>query len=141
VDPSEIALEVGTRLCGRDILRISGPLPPRVDMDPERLRSVLENLVRNALEADGPEEDVSIEVGAEGGSARIDVLDRGSGLSADPAGKAFDPFFTTKSRGTGIGLSVCKRFVAAAGGTIALEERQGGGCRARVILPRSEASA
>ncbi|MGA2547824.1 MAG: HAMP domain-containing sensor histidine kinase [Rectinemataceae bacterium] len=140
-DPSEIALEVGMRLCGRNILRTSGPPPPRVDMDPERLRSVLENLVRNALEAGGPEEGVSIEAGAEAGAARIDVLDRGSGLPSELAGKVFDPFFTTKSRGTGIGLSVCKRFVAAAGGSIALENRRGGGCRARVILPGSEASA
>jgi two-component system sensor histidine kinase HydH len=109
-------------------------------MDPERLRSVLENLVRNALEAGGPEEGVSIETGTEAGAARIDVLDRGSGFPSELAGKVFDPFFTTKSRGTGIGLSVCKRFVAAAGGSIALENRQGGGCRARVILPGSEAS-
>jgi two-component system sensor histidine kinase HydH len=141
IDPSDVALEVGMRLCGRNILRVSDPPPPRILMDSERFRSVLENLLRNALEAGGPEEGVSIEAGSEGGAARIDVLDRGAGISPEAAGRLFDPFFTTKSRGTGIGLAVCERFVKAAGGSIALEPRPGGGCRARAIIPGTEASA
>jgi two-component system sensor histidine kinase HydH len=139
VDPSEMALEVGMRLCGRNVLRVTASPPPPVHMDPERLRSVLENLVRNALEAGGPEEGVSIEAGVVEGMASVDVLDRGAGLDPAAAGKLFDPFFTTKSRGTGIGLSVCKRFVEAAGGSIALAPRPEGGCRARVLLPASRA--
>ena len=110
-------------------------------MDPERLRSVLENLLRNAIESGGPEEALSIEAGTEGGSARIEVLDRGAGLAPEARSSLFDPFFTTKSRGTGIGLAICKRFVEAAGGSIALEPRAGGGCRARLVIPASEASA
>jgi two-component system sensor histidine kinase HydH len=140
IDPADIALEVGMRLCGRNILRVSEAPPPRIDMDPERLRSVLENLVRNALEAGGPEEGLSIEAGREGGAARVDVLDRGTGLSPEASARLFDPFFTTKSRGTGIGLSVCRRFVEAAEGRIMLEPRSGGGCRARVLIPGGEAS-
>jgi two-component system sensor histidine kinase HydH len=135
IEIADMALEVGMRLCGRNVLKVSDPPPPRVLMDPERLRSVLENLVRNALEAGGPEEGVSIEASLIEGMAGVDVLDRGAGLAPEAAGKAFDPFFTTKSRGTGIGLSVCKRFVEAAGGSIALSPRQDGGCRARVLLP------
>ena len=141
IDPSEVAIEVGMRLCGRNILQASGTPPPMVDMDPERLRSVLENLVRNALESGGPEEGISMEACAEVGGARIDVLDRGSGLAPEFSGSAFVPFSTTKSRGTGIGLAICERFVTAAGGSIKLENRQGGGCRARVVLPGSKASA
>ena len=141
IDPSEIALEVGMRLCGRNILLAFSNPPPLVDMDPERLRSVLENLVRNALEAGGPEEGIYMEVCAEAGGARIDVLDRGSGLAPEFSSSAFVPFSTTKSRGTGIGLAICKRFVEAARGTIGLENRNGGGCRARVTLPGSAASA
>ena len=141
IDPAEIALEVGLRLCGRNILKASEPPPPCVSMDPERLRSVLENLVRNALEAGGPEEGVTIEATAQDGAARIDVLDRGAGLAPEAAVRLFDPFFTTKSRGTGIGLSVCARFVAAAKGSISLEPRSGGGCRARVVLPGTESSS
>ena len=135
IDPADMALEVGMRLCGRNVLKVSAPPPPRVLMDPERLRSVLENLVRNALESGGPEEGVSIEASLVEGLASVDVLDRGAGLAPEAEGKAFDPFFTTKSRGTGIGLSVCKRFVEAAGGSISLSPRSEGGCRARVLLP------
>ena len=141
LDLSEVAIEVGMRLCGRNILTASVTPPPMVDMDPERLRSVLENLLRNALESGGHEEGVSMEACAEAGGARIDVLDRGSGLAPEFSGGAFVPFSTTKSRGTGIGLAICERFVTAAGGSIKLENRQGGGCRARVTLPKSEASA
>ena len=138
VDPAELALEVGMRLCGRNVLAPAAEHPPRVSMDPERLRSVLENLVRNALESGGPEEGISIEVGAAEGKAFVEVLDRGEGLAPEAAAKLFDPFFTTKSRGTGIGLSVSKRFVEAAGGTVTLSARPGGGCRARVLLPAAK---
>jgi two-component system sensor histidine kinase HydH len=141
IDIAEMALEVGMRLCGRNVLRVPAPPPPSVSMDPERLRSVLENLVRNALEAGGPEEGVSIEASVVDAKACIDVLDRGAGLDTEAVGKVFDPFFTTKSRGTGIGLSVCKRFVEAAGGSISLTPRPEGGCRARMLLPAAKESA
>ncbi|PKL23989.1 MAG: two-component sensor histidine kinase [Spirochaetae bacterium HGW-Spirochaetae-3] len=152
IRPRDVAREVGLRLCGRDIL-IPGDGPaPSVRMDPERLRSVLENLVRNALESRSSETDggavdglangVAIEVteregGASGKTVLVDVLDRGSGISAEAAARLFDPFFTTKSRGTGIGLSVCRRFAEAVGGSVALEDRPEGGCRARLALPSS----
>jgi len=143
VDPADVAREVGMRLCGRDILRTPASRPTVVMIDPERLRSVLENLVRNAMESlgDASSDDqntVSIEVSADESGVHVDVLDRGLGMEAGTAERAFDPFFTTKSRGTGIGLAVCKRFVLAAGGTISLEPRDGGGCAARVILPAAE---
>jgi two-component system sensor histidine kinase HydH len=139
IDITEMALEVGMRLCGRNVLKVSST-PPRILMDPERLRSVLENLVRNALEAGGPEEGVSIEASVVDAKACIDVLDRGAGLDPEASGKVFDPFFTTKSRGTGIGLSVCKRFVEAASGSISLGRRPEGGCRARVLIPATKES-
>jgi two-component system sensor histidine kinase HydH len=138
IDVADVALEVGMRLCGRNILKVPEEAPG-VSMDPERLRSVLENLLRNALESGGPEEGVSIEVGTLDGSARVDVLDRGVGLAPEVKARLFDPFFTTKSRGTGIGLSVCQRFAQAAGGSIELTSRPGGGCRARLLIPSAEA--
>jgi two-component system sensor histidine kinase HydH len=138
IDAADVALEVGMRLCGRNILKVPEEAPS-VSMDPERLRSVLENLLRNALESGGPEEGVSIEVGKLDDAARIDVLDRGVGLAPEVRARLFDPFFTTKSRGTGIGLSVCQRFVLASGGSIELTNRPGGGCRARLLIPSAEA--
>lgn len=138
IDVADVALEVGMRLCGRNILKVPEEAP-QVSMDPERLRSILENLLRNALESESPEEGLSIEVGTLEGAARIDVLDRGSGLAPEAQARLFDPFFTTKSRGTGIGLSVCQRFALSVGGSIELTNRPGGGCRARLLIPSAEA--
>lgn len=145
VNPAEVAADVGRRLCGRDIVATSAEPCLPVFMDPERLRSVLENLVRNAIESDGPGDGkpgagIEVELRRDEKGVRIDVLDRGRGLSPEAASRLFDPFFTTKSRGTGIGLSVCKRFVEAAGGTIRLENRPGGGCAAKLVLPAAKAA-
>jgi two-component system, NtrC family, sensor histidine kinase HydH len=135
IDPRDIAAEVGTRLCGRPIVTGTGG---SVRIDPERMRSILENLLRNALESGGEEDKVAIEVTGTAAQTVVDVLDRGTGVPQKDRARVFDPFFTTKSRGSGIGLAICLRFVGAAGGTIELQDRAGGGCRARVILPAAE---
>jgi two-component system sensor histidine kinase HydH len=49
--------------------------------------------------------------------------------------RIFDPFFTSKSTGTGIGLSISKRFVEAVKGSITLENRAGGGTVVCITLP------
>jgi two-component system sensor histidine kinase HydH len=106
-----------------------------VFMDPDRLRSVLENLIRNALESGGAEEDISAAIGENAGKISITVFDRGRGIAEADMKQVFDPFFTRKSTGTGIGLSICKRFVEATGGAISLENREGGGVAVTIILP------
>jgi two-component system, NtrC family, sensor histidine kinase HydH len=106
-----------------------------VMVDPERLRSVIENLMRNALESASDQKVPEIRVAARSGWVILEVLDRGSGLSPEAEKNLFEPFFTTKSRGTGIGLAVSKRFIQAAGGKIELEKREGGGTIARILLP------
>jgi two-component system sensor histidine kinase HydH len=49
--------------------------------------------------------------------------------------RIFDPFFTSKSAGTGIGLSISRRFTEAAGGEIVLENREGGGVVVTLAFP------
>ncbi len=137
IDPVEIASEVGERLCGRPLVSAPSGQVLAVRIDPERLRSILENLLRNALESGGRDEEVAVEIAKGDGAVRIDVLDRGTGVPSGERERVFDPFFTTKSRGSGIGLAICRRFVLAAAGTIALEDRPGGGIRARVLLPEA----
>jgi signal transduction histidine kinase len=63
------------------------------------------------------------------------VEDTGPGIPADARARIFEPFFTTKHRGTGLGLPTVKRIVEAHHGTIAIEDRPGGGTRVRVVLP------
>ncbi|MDR2515904.1 MAG: HAMP domain-containing histidine kinase [Spirochaetaceae bacterium] len=107
----------------------------RVCFDPERLRSVFENLIRNALESGGKAEDCGAEIMRHGGTITVTVFDRGQGIAPGLLERVFDPFFTGKSSGTGIGLSICRRFVNAAGGSVRLENREGGGAAAHVTLP------
>jgi two-component system sensor histidine kinase HydH len=109
-------------------------------IDRERFRSVLENLMKNALESaqeSGRNPQVSVEIFRSHNDhwVSVDVLDRGDGLPAGDMKTLFDPFFTTKVHGSGIGLAISLRFIEAAGGTLELSSRESGGTRARVTLP------
>lgn len=127
----ELALRYDRRLQ----VRFAGQGPVRVRFDRERLRSVLENLIRNALESmDGQPAELECSAGRH--QVEVAVLDRGPGIPPEIRDKIFDPFFTSKVQGSGFGLSIARRFVEAAGGTLALEDRPGGGTRARIVLKR-----
>jgi two-component system sensor histidine kinase HydH len=140
-DLIRLLAETGNRLCGHGIIEEGAPEKAMVFADSERIRSVFENLVRNALESGGPPEEIAISVkaypagGRVKGSVAVRVLDRGTGIAAADLERIFDPFFTRKSTGTGIGLSVSKRFIEAAGGTIGIRNREGGGAEVLVTLP------
>ncbi|MDR1306828.1 MAG: HAMP domain-containing histidine kinase [Treponema sp.] len=141
--PAESIEECSRRLCGRSILALDANRDLRIRMDGERARSVFENIIRNALEAGGPEEAISAGIKKEGGKVIITISDRGKGMPPEDMQRAFDPFYTSKSAGTGIGLAVSRRFVEAAGGTIVLEHRAdagsgrgtGPGITVRILLP------
>jgi two-component system sensor histidine kinase HydH len=112
------------------------PLPPqaRVRIDPERLGEALDNLVSNAREAD-PGRSPTVELGRRGKRWEIEVLDRGSGIPPELAGRVFEPFFTTKEKGSGIGLALSRRIVEEVGGSLTYRGRQGGGSIFTVSLP------
>jgi two-component system sensor histidine kinase HydH len=110
-----------------------------IRFDGQRLRSVLENLVNNALESQAAAEGqppVEIAVSASRGKVEIAVLDRGEGVPDYAGDKIFDPFYTSKISGSGVGLAISKRFVEAAGGELSLQNRKGGGAEAVIRLPR-----
>lgn len=111
--------------------------PYRVKFDPHRLRSVVENLVKNAVES-GPNPEPRVVLSRpKAGWVRLEVLDSGSGFTAESLKQALDPFFTTKTTGTGIGLSITDSFVRAAGGRLRLENRTEGGARVTLDLPEA----
>ena len=107
------------------------------EFDPNRFRSVFENLIKNAIEAtregDVPEVSISIRR-VRKGKFEITVKDRGVGIDAKDQKKIFDPFFTTKIHGSGIGLSISMQYVKALGGELVLKRRSGGGTAAIVTL-------
>ncbi len=113
--------------------------PGKVTGDPIRLRQVVTNLIRNAVEADS--RDVSV-VGTQLSptSYEIRVLDRGTGIPEGERERIFEPFFTRRRGGTGLGLAVCLGLVRAHGGRIEARAREGGGTELVVTLPSAAAA-
>lgn len=104
-------------------------------VDALRIRQVVVNLVANAREATLGGEAILVRGRRRGDDYRIEVLDRGDGLSEEARTHLFEPFFTTRRDGTGLGLAVCYGLVTAHGGTIVAEPRPDGGSRLVVDLP------
>jgi len=116
-----------------------------IRFDRQRLRSVLENLINNALESREAEPEaepevqpVQIVLSASGHRVVIAVLDRGEGLPGGVGETIFDPFYTSKISGSGVGLSISRRFVEAAGGRLTLRNRKGGGTEATIVVKQEE---
>jgi signal transduction histidine kinase len=111
------------------------PKTPPVLGEVERLRQVLLNLTRNAVEAMS-ETGGHLRLLARGVGAEVElaVEDDGPGFGEDLP--VFDAFFTTKSQGTGLGLAIVHRIVTDHGGTIRVESRVGR-TRFSLTLPAS----
>ena len=109
-----------------------------VSGDRAALARVVGNLIDNALKY-GREADVSVT--AVGHSIEVMVDDRGPGIPASERERIFEPFLRldpSRSRergGAGLGLALARQLVAGHGGSIAVEDRPGGGARFRVRLP------
>ena len=105
--------------------------------DPDRLRSVLENILKNAVEScEGRDPNVEVEIIlGRMGMYHVYIRDRGDGIQGDVE-KLFDPFYTTKIHGSGIGLSISRQFLRARGGDIKLSARPGGGTVVEVVVAK-----
>jgi signal transduction histidine kinase len=116
------------------------PPPPAVPgwFDAAQVEQVLINLLKNAQEAGGPPEAVSLEVDEAEGGVRLRVHDRGRGLAPEVLQHALLPFYTTKEKGSGVGLALCREIVDAHHGRLRLENREGGGTTVTVWLPGRE---
>lgn len=114
--------------------------PAPVHADRSKIRRAIANLIANGIEASPPDSTLTVTArpGADGSSARLEVVDEGEGLTEEARARLFEPYFTTKSGGTGLGLAITRRVVDEAGGAVALESRppiEGRGCRATLELP------
>jgi two-component system nitrogen regulation sensor histidine kinase NtrY len=112
--------------------------------DPDGLRRLFGNLVKNATEASptgAPPVRVALEA-LDGGAVRVTVTDGGSGVPAVLEGPALTRgLFSTKPEGSGLGLPISQKIVHEHGGTLRLEPASGGGTLARVDLPLVPPSA
>jgi signal transduction histidine kinase len=141
VDLAELAAALAGRFAVDLALSLDGPSPFLVRFDPHRLRSVVENLFKNAVES-GPDPQPEVRVSRpKSGWVRLEVLDSGTGFTAESLRQARQPFYTTKTTGTGIGLSITDSFVGAAGGKLKFENRSEGGARVTLDLPEAPQEA
>jgi len=103
--------------------------------DPEQLKRVFANIVRNAVEAMPKGGELKIRSSKNDKNIAVEFKDTGIGISKENLKRIFDPLFTTKSRGVGLGLKICKRIVEAHGGKIEVESVKGKGSTFKVTLP------
>lgn len=96
---------------------------PALNVDAERLRQVVLNLLRNAVEAMPEGGDLTLRVARIGDTVELEVQDTGQGFADETP--VFDAFFTTKPKGTGLGLTIVHRIVSDHGGTLRVRSRPG----------------
>lgn len=116
---------------------VAGPPPAKGYFDPVQMERVLLNLIKNSQEAGSPTKDIELSIREEIDSVRIDVLDRGTGMSEQVLKQAMLPFFSTKEGGTGVGLALAREVVEAHRGHIVLSNREGGGLVVSMYLPNA----
>jgi signal transduction histidine kinase len=120
-------------------LALEGPTDPvSLEADPDRLRQILRNLLQNALDNLTEGRRVLVRVAAEEGGARVEVEDDGSGIPEAEREDVFQRFrrgHGARGAGTGLGLAIARRLAERHGGSLELEESEGGGCRFVLRLP------
>jgi two-component system, sporulation sensor kinase D len=100
---------------------------------------VIENLVRNAVDAMDGKGRILFETAADGMSVHVDVTDTGKGIAASKHATVFDPGYTTKQRGWGLGLSLSKRIIETyhKGHIVVKRSAPGQGTTFRITLKRA----
>ncbi len=106
-----------------------------VRADRRALRSILDNLLSNALRYTPDDGEILLAAEEIKNYVQFSVRDTGRGIEADRLGSIFDRFNTFSERGSGLGLALVRRLVESLGGQIAVESRLGHGSTFRFTLP------
>lgn len=122
---------------------------PEISADATKLKEVLLNLLKNALEAlddtmnvsansdqkAAASKKITLHASASNEQLKIQVSDNGCGIPKDQLSHIFDPFITSKSGGTGLGLSISKQIVDTHHGTLTVASETGVGTTFTILLP------
>jgi len=124
----------------RDGVRLELTLPQQsgiVRMDRSRFRQIVINMLKNAAEASGPDGRIDASLQIVDQVVELSVRDHGDGVDPRIMERIFEPFFTTKDVGTGLGLTLARRYVEEAGGEIVVRAVEPRGAEFLIRLPRS----
>jgi signal transduction histidine kinase len=126
--PERIGFEMNTHGHTNILVPLSGPL----------FDWVIENLLKNALDAMEGKGFIYVDIINQPGTLTIDVTDTGKGINKQNVSKVFKPGFTTKRRGWGLGLSLSKRIIEQYHkGTIVVKSSEiGKGTTFRIVLKK-----
>ena len=143
IHPGELLNEVLDLYRGDPRLKLTLDIQhtlPRIEADAGRLRQLMHNLIKNALEA-VTQEVVALDIGlrcAEETHCRFIELrleDNGPGFPDEMAGQLFEPYVSSKPRGSGLGLAIVKKIVEEHGGILWANNREQGGASIGIRLP------
>lgn len=136
-----VARGEATHSNGLQIASIELDEPILVTADPDRIRQVVWNLVRNAVQASPHQGKVEVRTGKDdAGNAFLEVTDEGKGIQAAQRERLFDMFYSGRSHGVGLGLALVKQIVDQHRGRIEVIDREVVGTCFRVTLPDGPAS-
>lgn len=112
---------------------------PVINMDATRISQVLDNLISNAVKY-APDSAVDISANQANGSIRVEVRDQGPGIKPEHMTHLFERFYrvpdgSRSTRGTGLGLYICRKIIEAHGGDIGVESEAGRGTTFRFTIP------
>jgi PAS domain S-box-containing protein len=139
-DILEECLDAVQKACGRQKVQIQKqfvlPKDEWVEADPYQLREIFTNVLNNAFQALYRKTSrIRMEARRSDRQMVVTIQDNGCGIDKDDCKRIFEPFFTRKSKGTGLGLTICKELVALHGGTIDVHSGKNRGTMVRICLP------
>jgi signal transduction histidine kinase len=111
------------------------PAVPRFAFDRDQLTQVLWNVALNGLEAMNGRGRLSLEVARQNGDVVLAVSDTGPGIPGERLAHVFEPFYSGKPSGSGLGLTIAERIMAAHGGRIEIDSEVGRGTRVSLLFP------
>jgi len=112
------------------------PDPFLVQADPDQLRRVIANLLSNAIQATKGRGEILVEASRGPDGDTILFRDTGPGIPSEIRQSVFEPLVTNRTRGTGLGLTICREIVRRHGGAIEIIDHEEGGAAFEIWLPR-----
>lgn len=114
---------------------------PAVMVDPQQMKQVFFNIVKNAMQAMHDGGKLEIRLSADDRDLSIAFKDTGTGIADDDFHRLFEPFHTGKATGHGLGLTIVQRIVQDHGGRLEVSSKQGEGTCFRIVIPIADRRA
>ncbi|MGB5681741.1 MAG: ATP-binding protein, partial [Polyangiales bacterium] len=141
IDVAAVARGEATASNGLLIKEVSADHPVIVKVDPDRMRQVIWNLVKNAVQASPHRGTVEVRTSIDAdGRALLEIADEGPGIGEAQRERLFDMFYSGRSHGVGLGLALVKQIVDQHDSHIEILNREGRGTCFRITLPAERTS-